>query len=70
MKEKFWWITTSDKGHMKTLSCINGDADKENMTKNIYFKSKKEADDFLEKMQKFIVDNYPRAKEENWFKKK
>lgn len=70
MKEKFWWITTSDKGHMKTLSWINDDADKDNMTNNIYFKSEKEAVDFLEKMQKFIVDNYPRAKEENWFKTK
>ena len=53
---------------MKTLGWINGDADKDNMTNNIYFKSEKEAIDFLKKMQKFIVDNYPRAKEENWFK--
>ena len=68
MKENFWWITTSDKGHMKTLGWINGDADKDNMTNNIYFKSEKEAVDFLKKMQKFIVDNYPRAKEENWLK--
>ena len=55
---------------MKTLSWINDDADKDNMTNNIYFKSEKEAVDFLEKMQKFIVDNYPRAKEENRFKTK
>ena len=68
MKENFWWITTSDKGHMKTLGWINGDADKDNMTNNIYFKSEKEAVDFLKKMQKFIVDNYPRAKEEKGFK--
>ena len=47
MKENFWWITTSDKGHMKTLGWINGDADKDNMTNNIYFKSEKEAIDFL-----------------------
>ena len=62
----YYWIGSSDDNHLNALKVISGKAEESQMASCIYFESEKEANEFLEKLVRFITDNYTRPKVKSW----
>ncbi|MDE6792655.1 MAG: hypothetical protein K2J48_06200 [Muribaculaceae bacterium] len=74
-KKPYWWISMSANGHFKNLFVNSRETDEEEVNNEkwqncIFFESKEEAEEFIEKMKTFIKEEYPRAKSQKWYKKK
>lgn len=62
----YYWIGSSDDNHLNALKVISGKAEESQMASCIYFESEKEANEFLEKLVRFITNNYTRPKVKSW----
>lgn len=68
--KKVYSINAVPYGHFKNLGIIDTDFDKvklKDMEEFIYFLSKEEAVEFLNRLKAFVKHNYARAKQDNWY---
>lgn len=67
MKRKLWWISCSIFNWFNKISLKSKEKDVDFGDGVLYFESEKEAEVFVEKLKIFILENYPRARQERWF---
>lgn len=65
--KKMYWVTLSQNGHFSTLKVRGGISDMKNLNDFIVFEHQKDAEQFLEKLQNFIFENYKDARNKNWY---
>lgn len=72
-QKRYWWITMSATGHFRTLE-VKGGEPKEGEIYNdkwqncLFFETEAEAQEMCDKIKNLIMEEYPRAKVQNWFK--
>lgn len=68
--KKYYWIGCSTSNHANQLAVITNKrpVEEKDLLDFIYFDSEDDANNFYDKLLRFIQEEYPRAKQHKWYK--